>query len=195
MIRPAMLAALMAATGACHVTLDFGSPDASSGCVTDKDCPLPSLHCDPFSGQCLTCVSDTDCTATAGRPRCDAVLHVCVQCGTDQDCAVGSKCKAVTRSCVRTCAADTDCAAPAASCEDGLCAQCDEDQQCGGSRPYCDPATYACTGCVTNAECTNVATPLCNRSIGQCVGCMTVEDCAEGLFCDPADSTCKSVGP
>jgi hypothetical protein len=188
--RAAVLFASLVATGACHVTLNFSGP----GCATDSDCPLASLHCDPFSRQCLPCVSDGNCASSPGGPRCDAVLHLCVQCGTDQDCAAGSKCISVTRSCVRTCAVDTDCATSGTSCEDGICAQCDEDQQCSGARPRCDPATFQCTGCVTDAECASAAAPLCDRSAGRCVQCLTVEDCADGMVCDPTDSTCKGVG-
>lgn len=176
------------------MTHDAG-PDApaAGGCETDDDCPLASLHCDAISGQCLACVSDGDCAATAGRPRCDAALHICVQCGTDQDCPSGGKCSAPTRSCVKTCAINTDCGATGVWCDDGICAQCDDDHHCAGTRPYCDLTRYQCVACVTDSQCSGAAgTPHCNRTTGGCVGCMISADCATGLACDPADWTCKT---
>lgn len=179
--------------GACRVKLSFDAPDAAGGCATDRDCPLTSLHCDPVSGQCLPCVRDADCV-TAAQPRCDLALHICIQCGADQDCAAGSKCVALTRSCVRTCATGSDCATPGTSCDDGLCAQCDDDHGCTSPRTFCDPATRQCTSCVVDAQCTTPAAPHCDRTGGRCVGCLTTADCATGI-CDPSDWTCKAPAP
>lgn len=192
--RAALLVAAALGLSACHVTLNFGGADASSSCTTDKDCPLTSLHCEPFSGQCLACASDSDCASTAGRPHCDSVLHACVQCAGNQDCGSGSKCISTTRTCVRTCAAATDCAPSGGWCDDSICAQCDDSFHCSGTRPYCDPASYQCTACVIDAQCPTAAAPRCNRTTGQCVGCVTSADCG-GAVCDPTDSTCKSVNP
>lgn len=186
-----LLAAL--GSGACSVKLNFDAPDVAGGCTNDQDCPLKALHCDPVSGQCLACVVDGNCLSPS-HPRCDAALHICVQCGTDQDCAAGSRCIATTRSCVRTCATGTDCAPASNRCDDGLCAQCDDDQGCTGARNFCDPATRQCTSCVADAQCVTPAVPICDRTSGQCVGCLTTADCATGI-CDPTDWTCKTPAP
>jgi hypothetical protein len=179
--------------GACRVQLKFDAPDGAAGaagCATDQDCPLASLHCDPLSHECWACVADTDC-ASSSRPRCDAALHRCVQCAIDQDCAAGWRCVGTTRSCVRTCATAADCSAAGTWCDDSLCAQCDDDHGCTGSRVVCDPATRQCTSCVTDAQCTTAAAPHCDRTSGQCFGCLSTADCASGS-CDPIDWTCKT---
>ena len=205
MSRP-RLAVLLAALAApaCQVTLRFDGPDAARppdasvahGCVSDQDCPLASLHCDPISGQCFACVSDGDCATTSGRPRCDAALHICVQCGTDQDCPTGTKCSAPTRSCVKTCGTGSDCAATGVWCDDGMCAQCDDDFHCSGAHPYCDLTTDQCVACVNDGQCgTTPGAPHCNRTTGGCVACLTSGDCSAGTVCDPADWTCKTPAP
>ncbi|HVT08813.1 MAG TPA: hypothetical protein VHO67_15250 [Polyangia bacterium] len=218
MTRPAALV-LLAALGAagCRVNLTFDPPDAARvsdagragdaahgpdagdaarGCATDHDCPLSTLHCDPLSGQCLACVLDGDC-GSASRPVCDAALHICVQCGADQDCgggAAGWRCVKTTRSCVRTCASGADCAPAGNWCDEGVCAQCDDDHECTGARAHCDTATRQCAGCVADAQCTTAAAPHCDRTSGQCVGCLTTADCASGV-CDPSTWTCKTPAP
>ncbi len=196
MIRAAVIlfAAAVAAAG-CHTTLNFGAapaPDGSTGCATDQDCPLASLHCEPFSGQCLACVSDSNCTSTTGRPHCDSILHFCVQCAGDQDCTgAGMKCNPATRTCIKPCSTLADCPTAGTWCNDGVCSQCDDDFHCPSVRTYCDSSIGQCTACVTDAQCTAAAAPHCNRAVGACVGCVTSTDCPGGTVCDPADSTCK----
>ncbi|MES1210504.1 MAG: hypothetical protein ABUS79_31580, partial [Pseudomonadota bacterium] len=153
-----LLAAFGVGLGACRVKLSFDPPDAGGGCATDRDCPLKTLHCDPLTGACFACVSNTDCV-TSARPVCEAALHICVECGADQDCAAGSTCVKQTRSCVRACAVGTDCAPAGSWCDDGLCAQCDDDHECTSAGAHCDPATFQCTSCVTDAHCTTPAAP------------------------------------
>jgi hypothetical protein len=165
------------------------------GCSRDQDCPLPSLHCDATSGQCLACVSDGDCASTGGRLRCDPALHACVQCVGDLDCPAPGKCIRATQSCVKTCSANADCTATGAGiwCDDGLCVQCDDDFHCN-SPPlhYCDPDKNQCVGCFSDAQCSSdAAAPHCSRAIGACVGCVAAGDCSGGTVCDPVDWTCK----
>lgn len=189
----AVLLAAGLAMAACQTRLNFGAADASNSCATDKDCPLPSLHCDSFSGRCVGCATDADCTSTSGRPHCDSYLRFCVQCAGNEDCGTGgAMCNMATRTCVKTCNTAADCAASGGWCEDGICGQCDSDHDCGGSRPpHCDHTTDQCVGCEANTQCTSAAASVCNRAIGQCVGCVTSDDCGAGLVCDPSDWTCK----
>lgn len=204
----AALAVLLAALApaACQVMLRFDPPDGSAsrdatgvqdapathGCARDQDCPLPSLHCDPSSGQCLACVSDGNCASTAGRPRCDPALNVCVQCVGDLDCPAPGKCIRATQSCVKTCTASSDCGSGTIYCDDGLCAQCDDDFHCTGAHSYCDRAKDQCVGCFSDTQCAgDAAAPHCNRTIGACVGCLTGSDCPAGMACDPTDWSCK----
>jgi hypothetical protein len=180
--------------GACRVRLDFGTPDAAStstGCATDQDCPLTTLHCDHLSGKCVACARDTDCTSPS-RMICDNELRICVECSANQDCGGGASgwtCVPTTKSCLRSCASAADCAS-GSWCDDGLCVHCDDDHGCAGK--LCDPASHQCTICVSNAQCP--VGDMCDRTSGQCVGCLSTADCAMGV-CDPADWACKTPPP
>jgi hypothetical protein len=196
MRRLALLALLaLLAACACQTTLRFDSPDASrGGCASDRDCPLPSLHCEPSLGQCFACVADDDCASTAGRPLCDMIRRMCVQCATSQDCATGSVCRG--QICLKTCAAPGDCAT-GTWCDDGVCVQCDDDFHCAAPRNFCDPMKFQCVACVTDAQCSSAssATPRCNSTTGTCVACLTFADCPGAAACDPTDGTCKTSAP
>ncbi len=167
---------------------DASPPDARTGCATDLECPLASLHCEPSSGQCFSCASDDDCAGTTGRPRCDSASHLCVQCGTSKDCSAGWVCTS-TSVCVKSCTATGDC--PAGNfCDDSICVQCDDDFHCTGTRPYCDPNKGQCVACYKDTQCTSSAAPRCNLVTGTCVACLTGADCAAGKACDPTSWAC-----
>jgi len=180
----------------CRVTLRFSGFDsgtlATSGCTTDQDCPLPSLHCDPPSGECFPCVSDGNCSQASGRPRCDTSVHICVQCGVVCDCPTGWSCKSMR--CVQTCQTEANCSAGGTFCEDGICAQCNDDHACPVSNvPYCASETHQCVACLSDQQCTRDA-PRCNPTTGGCVACLTRIDCPAGDACDPGDWTCTVAG-
>jgi hypothetical protein len=190
MSRAAALTALLIALAGCRVTLNFDGRDAAQGCVTDQDCPLPMLHCNPASGECYACVTDQNCT-TAGLGHCETDLYVCVQCGGGPtDCDAGSQCNATTHTCVRSCSTNADCASlPGTHCNDGVCAQCDDDWHCAAGTS-CDLASYQCAACSSDQQCS--AGSRCVRALGRCVQCLTSDECGPGAACDPADWTCKT---
>ena len=189
-----LVAALVAAVSGCNVTLRFGDADAAVGnapCNAGQSCPLPSLFCDPSSGQCVACVSDGNC-GSADRPRCDVALHVCVECGATQDCAAGWLCEPNTRTCVEACTSSGSCrdAAPTCDTTRGICASCSGNASCdGNAKPYCDPSTDRCVACVTDQNC-RFADLHCDRTTGRCVGCLSSSDCPPPQLCDPASSDC-----
>jgi hypothetical protein len=132
---------LAGANTGCQITLRFGEPDAASGavgCISDDGCPIPSLHCDLSSGQCVPCVSDVDC-AGSDRPRCDIALHRCIECGIAQDCGNGYVCEPTTHRCQQTCLSSD---------------QCTEDVE------TCDASRDVCIGCLADIDCTDRAPAL-----------------------------------
>jgi hypothetical protein len=174
-------AALALAAAACREEIRF---DELSACAQDADCLLASMHCN--AGKCVACLGDAHCTAP-GFPRCDTMLHRCVQCVADQDCGGGGLCR--SRRCTTPCTAG--CPASAMKCDDLICVQCDDgvgcagsaagpvclehfcgtcrdDTGCSGATPRCDPVTHACVQCQANADC-GATRPLCDIGVGTCV--------------------------
>jgi hypothetical protein len=178
----ALAAALLAAT-ACHEDILFDELSTAS-CRSDPDCILPSMHCN--AGQCVVCTTDAHCTAP-GFPRCDPMLHRCVQCTAATDCGSTGTCH--VGRCATPCTAG--CPASAPVCDDLICAQCDDgrgcagsaagaicfehvcgecsiDANCSGATPRCDPVTHDCVQCQKNTDC-SAALPLCDVAVGKCV--------------------------
>jgi uncharacterized repeat protein (TIGR01451 family) len=48
--------------------------------------------------------------------------------------------------------------------------ECDSDDECSGDKPHCDLTLHACTGCTSDADCTDPAQPACQPS-GACGEC------------------------
>ena len=177
--------------------VDGGAADTSlptpTGCVTDGDCKLSTLHCDAVSGACVACVVDAHCT-TAGAKRCDAALHRCVECGVDGDCGSSQRCEPSTRRCINTCQSITGCPAATPFCDlsRSTCARCHTEVECivPGDAHNCDPANGYCVDCVTDSQC-KASTPRCDRTRGACVQCTTSSDCpAATPICDPLSFGC-----
>jgi len=70
------------------------APDAATDAATDAvadagacggDCPGATPMCDPTSGACVACLTDSDCGG-ADASRCDLTAHRCVACLTSIDC-------------------------------------------------------------------------------------------------------------
>lgn len=89
------------------------------------------------------------------------------------------------------CNADPDCTGPAARCEvtSHFCVECLTNTDCTNtSRPFCDPDTYTCEGCVAHSDCPSGA-------------CLPTGICGEGAqvaFVDPlavATTGCSSTAP
>jgi hypothetical protein len=59
--------------------------NACVACAVNTDCGAAAPVCDTCQGQCVGCVSDTDCKTTAA-PHCDPQNNTCVQCVTGAQC-------------------------------------------------------------------------------------------------------------
>lgn len=71
---------------------------ACRGCATSSDCTDPSKpHCETTLGECVECVSSSDCSGTT--PHCFLGESRCVACTRDSDCAAGKTCDPQTLSC------------------------------------------------------------------------------------------------
>jgi hypothetical protein len=161
------------------------------GCSSDSECMLQSLHCDPGSGQCVACLTDSQCPSLA-LPRCDSMIGRCVQCGNDGDCGPGQACESTTHTCVASCASSAECP-PGESCSpSGVCVGCTDDQDCAGGRTpaVCDPTIGQCVECTSDLQCP--ADQTCDRTSDRCVGCLSSFDCTRDQVCDM--STLECVG-
>jgi Cys-rich repeat protein len=168
--------------------------DRPTGCTSDADCGLSTLHCDTASGSCVACISDTDCAGGADK-RCDAALHECVECGVDGDCPTGQVCVIATARCATSCSSITDCITSGYVCDltRDICVRCFVDEMCAltPATPKCAP-DGTCVGCTSDSNCSD-ATPRCNQVNGSCVECVTSADCPGGQpLCDPTSLTCTS---
>lgn len=167
-------------------------PDAgpSSGCVTDSDCRLGSLHCHPDLGQCVECRNDDDCAA-ADTPHCDTALFRCVGCTQDDHCPENSRCDALERQCAPSCETVTDCV-DAHACNNGRCVACDRDFECHeedeSSGPVCSVSGLGCVMCREDTQCPQPE--ICDVLTGRCVSCLSTADCDEGSVCDPVSLEC-----
>jgi len=155
-----------------------GSSSSSSGGTTggvDGGCHCP-VHqfCDPLDGgQCLVCLSDSNCGATS--PVCDtdpssSNYGLCVGCTrVESFCGQGNVCDYLWYSnmfeqCVADCRvsdAGTACPSDAAK----------------NLWRHCDSATGLClSGCVQSSDCVP-GEPFCLADSGVCVACRSAEDC------------------
>lgn len=194
-MRRVLAAALAAAVVvACNGSFHFDPVDggAAAQCASDRDCLLPSLHCDTLSGSCVECTSDAQCAGDADR--CDVALHVCVQCGVDADCSSGQVCAPSSRTCVTTCTDGGGCPGDFPVCTPGgVCSQCASSADCTDveGRPTCDLASGRCVACASDAACP-AERPRCAPG-GTCVQCLQSSDCpVEAPACDPAARACVS---
>ena len=136
-----------------------GGLDAGGeACVNSLDCamnPGGRTICDTAAGQCVECLSPTDCMGTAdctdhtcvpyapcvsstdcasnpdGKTTCDTTAERCVECVGDTDCMMGEVC--VDQTCRTGCDSDNDCTPQGLLCfqSGGFCVQCLREQDCG----------------------------------------------------------------
>jgi hypothetical protein len=178
---------------------------SNSGCTSDADCILPTLHCDGASGQCVACVTNAQCEQEGiqeGLKVCDTELERCVQCDFDADCPPdrGLGCQPTSHECVPACMTDEECPRSAPQCSGGLCVACTANQDCAGGggpvqAPICDSAIGQCAECTQDpqSQCP-LERPKCDRTIDRCVGCLSSVDCAPNEGCDPEREVC-TTGP
>lgn len=134
-----------------------GSADAN--CAMSPNGPV----CDTRVGQC-TCRSNSDCRGT--RPFCNTTSRSCDPCTTNAQCATIS-------------AAAPLCLTTGASA--GSCVQCTatDVSACPSNRRLCDPATSACVGCVTSANCQTPGLPVCDTTARVCRACNTATQASD----------------
>jgi len=195
-----------ATTAACPP--DAACVDSFCGppqCATNSDCTVG--HC--FEGACLNnlcedaseceageacrgrppqcgtppsrCLEDADCPAGRG---CVRALGLCgAFCENDEQCPSNSICDDVCRP---TCVRDDQCLGTEI-CRDERCqtiADCTRIQ-CSAERPFQDPLTCLCVGCVNDFDCVEPGMACSDAQI--CVHCpirsTSSESCrAQGLF-------------
>lgn len=174
-------------------------------------------HCDIDINQCVECQQDADCGSSSTKPFCDvtASRDQCVQCVTDAQCGVSlnPKCNTGDNTCVQCltnldcierglslpvcntvgnicqeCLAASDCDGEShRACQSGTCVECDSDDQCQGSSPFCDTQSFTCKTCLRDDDC-----PFGICQDGKCVQCITSADCADDVnsVCDTERNTC-----
>lgn len=153
---------------------------------------------------CTPCASTDDGVGCIGAtPVCETSAtstHVgeCVACTATSACPNGpaSYCDTTSDTC-RGCQ-PSDCTGGAAVCETtgtnvGQCVQCDPTNAtaCTGTTALCDPGTFTCVGCVTNATCSS-GTPICDADAQVCRACESSGDCGSQV-CE-TDTASPKIG-
>ncbi|KAG1668065.1 hypothetical protein FOA52_010475 [Chlamydomonas sp. UWO 241] len=72
----------------------------------------------------------------------------------------------------------------------GTCVGCNDEFDCGGSKPICDAISSTCIECRDESDCTLGSKNVCETSSGTCVKCTQNDDCGSGEHCDDKNK-CK----
>jgi hypothetical protein len=58
----------------------------------DTDCTTPTPYCNKMTMTCVSCLSNTNCSADGGgiAPYCDTTTDTCVRCLTNDNCPAGT---------------------------------------------------------------------------------------------------------
>ncbi len=160
-----------------------GTTRRCRACTSATDCSAPTPACATTganTGRCVQCTAPANCTAPF---TCDMVRNLCVGCVTNADCSGSTPiCDSVTRAC-RRCdpARPTDCTGGTPVCGPaGRCVQCAPGLMaaCVAPTPRCNPMTFLCVACVSNADCSG-ATPYC-AGTGCVAGAVAITSPATG---------------
>jgi len=54
---------------------------------------------------------------------------------------------------------------------------CTDNTQCTTQKPFCEPMSHTCVGCLTNTDCQNATAPNCDPQTLSCLGCVAHTDC------------------
>ncbi len=162
----------VAATGTCAL-----------GCRLDVDCQPGSLRCETDAGECVQCLSASDCPFS--RPGCYSGANECGACSDQSDCPAGQVC------------------GPTSNC------LCTDGTQCGGDAPVCvlSPAFGSLDagfcGCATNVDCASqeaLCVQTAETAAGACIAPCSDGgyDCTAGplgeQFCDVSSGLCGPCG-
>ena len=136
---------------------DLAFPDDMAAC-TNGTCAAPTPICDPGSGQCVPCL-------------------------TDSHCPDGELCQA--KLCVAGCSLQHGCGdAGACEADAGLCKVCKMDSDCGDpGSPRCDASSGRCVACLpTNDNCGGNQFCVQSNGVWQCMmGCKMDSDCQPAM--------------
>jgi hypothetical protein len=130
---------------------------ACVGCQTNTDCPATAPLCDPTTKSCVQCEANSDCPAS--QPRCFLANNTCVACIVNADCGTGKACDPQDHRCVAVCTSDLQC------------------QNGNNNQTKCNVTTGACVQCLAGTDCKNKQTPICATPQDRCVQCVTATDC------------------
>lgn len=188
MRNAAIIIACISLAVACHNK--SSSQSASDGnaptCSDDTTCAQPLPYCDQSIGECVQCLSDTNC---GDNRSCNADSHKCVQCATDSQCGGQLPYCSTDGSCVQ-CVADGNCPT-GDGCDqtNNRCfVKCTTSAMCHDPTALCDTATSHCVECLANTDCKIALAPVCDTMDGQCVECTANTDCpAQRPKCDTRD--------
>jgi MYXO-CTERM domain-containing protein len=163
----------------CNVATNTCRGCANDGECGGGATPVCQLTGSPIAGACTVCSSGNlqHCNSEAGAPACDPGTGTCVGCVTNTDCpSTVPICNVGTKKC-RTCTGPSDCAgfASAKVCATsgtrvGQCIQCASSSDCSGGTGYCDTTANACVGCLSDTNCT-APTAFCDPTRQVCAGC------------------------
>ncbi|HEX7479099.1 MAG TPA: hypothetical protein VF331_14940 [Polyangiales bacterium] len=181
---------------------DAGRPDAAPLKCPALPC-APGSVCETSTGQCVQCLSDTDCSVS--KPACDSATNTCVGCTNSAKHCGGSSplCDASKQQCVQ-CLSDDNCTDPtAARCTAGSCQPCSNNTQCShlSNLGVCDSSSGSgvcvqCTGsdysaCGMSAGgkkqvCNSTAKTCTTKEEGSaapCAACVSDAQCGTGTAC------------
>ena len=183
-----------AATGGCVLAADY--PES---CASDDDCsrgPLgETLSCDLTRSLCLPaakCVDDQQCCGRA-NVVCSQTQGLCLplqdECTPTPNADLESTCPLIPQ-------ATDECAEGLFCSNDGVCVQCQCDEDCGSPALKCRVYDGTCVSnsyCEQNADCTN--DEVCKVDVNECVGRCdpeVVDSCPPQSFCDPETLFCRN---
>jgi len=179
-------------------------------CKSDEDYGKP--FCDPVSGLCGPCTTDSQCQGLYGplRPKCipsSPYSYPTCGCTSSDQCDPCDHCDLALGVCIKPCAVDggaspgaIDCAKLRAECDPAtlLCAYCLSDEEClvGTVSRHSPPVPIcvlgSCTACRSPSDCFE-GQPGCLPQLGAnaCGECLSDSDCLPGAPCDPATNVCR----
>jgi hypothetical protein len=132
------------------------------------------------------------CATLSSGLVCDTILHSCqrpdAQCLSEADCPAPTNVICNNKMCA-SCIEDKHCAQWSASreldtaltfCINGTCRACQDSSNClESNQPICDPLSFQCRGCASEADCRtkDIKTPFCNLATRICYACNVNADC------------------
>lgn len=189
-------------TGTCTMVLNVAPCSTVCGGQTPY-CAVTG----PQAGQCVACISNDQCTASASAPVCNQTTNTCVACDTDFNSS-GNACPFANAPACNTsgplagqCTAcstsnTTQCLGGTPACSSaGQCVQCStaNTSQCTGGTATCDNASNTCVQCTTvdRSACTG-NTPACDVGTHTCASCsVDTSVCGGGTpVCNTSSGSC-----